>query len=604
MPENFNNEPDFSGWATKYNIKCKDGRTIMPGAFAHCDGKIIPMVYMHDHKNIDQLLGKAKLSNKSEGVWADCWVNDSEGGKLAKNAVQHGDITAFSIYADGLTENFSKVVSHGDIKELSLVLAGANEGAVIENVIRHDDITGEIYTDETAAVFKMENGGIVFAHAAVKTDDKKDDNTNEETIEDVLNSMTDKQKNVVEGLVGAAVMATEEKYENMKHDGFDEGGNIMSINLLEGDGTITNTNVMSHADMKAIFDDIKRYGSLKESVIQHGFSAPKYIAHSIDNIDILYPDATPVTKTPGWVSRPMGWVQKVLNGVKHSPFSKIKSVFADITDDDARAKGYIKGKYKKEEVFTLLKRVTEAQMVYKKQGIDRDDWIDIISFDIAIWLKSEMRMMLDEELARAFLIGDGRSSASEDKIDELHIRPIAFDDDFYAIKTVVPIGTSATETDRAKGFVKSVIKTRKKYRGSGSPTLYITDDLLADLLLAEAGDGRPLYENEDKIKGVLRVSEIVTVPVMEGLKTKDGKNTIEAIIVNLNDYTSGADKGGSVNLFDDFDIDYNRMKYLIETKCSGALTVPFSAMVFHFPVATVPPVTPPDDNNDDTNDET
>lgn len=586
MPENFNTEPDFSGWATKYNIRCKDGRTIMPGAFAHCDGKIIPMVYMHDHKNIDQVLGKAKLSHKNEGVWADCWVNDSEGGKLAKTAVLHGDITSFSIFADGLTENFSKVVSHGEIKELSLVLAGANEGAVIQNIIRHDDITGEVYSDETAAVFKMENGGIVFAHADVKTDDKKDDDN---TVEDVLNSMTDIQRDITEGLVGAAIEATEKKYENMKHDGFDEGGNNMSANLLEGDGTISNTNVMSHADMKAIFDDIKRYGSLKESVIQHGFSAPKYIAHSIDNIDVLYPDATPVTKTPGWVSRPMGWVPKVLNGVKHSPFSKIKSVFADITEDDARAKGYIKGNKKKEEVFTLLKRVTEAQMVYKKQGIDRDDWIDITSFDIAIWLKSEMRMMLDEELARAFLIGDGRSSASEDKIDELHIRPIAFDDDFYSLKSTIAIGATATETERAKSFVKSVIKTRKNYRGSGSPTLFITDDLLADMLLAEDGNGRPLYENEEKIRGVLRVSEIVTVPVMEGLKTKDGKNTIEAIIVNLNDYTSGADKGGSVNLFDDFDIDYNRMKYLIETKCSGALTVPASAMVFQFPIfATAP----------------
>lgn len=592
MPENINIEPDFSGWATKYNVRCKDGRTIVPGAFAHCDGAIVPMVYMHQHKSVDQVLGKAKLSHKAEGVWADCWVNETEGGQKAKELVQHGDITAFSIFADELQESFNRAVSHGTIKELSLVLAGANTGAVITNVIRHDDLTGEVYTDDTAAVMVLENGDITLAHADTKLKD-------EETVEDVLNSMTPKQRSVTEGLVGAAIEATEEKYKNMKHDGFDEGGNEMSTNILEGDGIVTNTNVMSHADMTAIFTDIKRYGSLKESVIQHGFQPPKYIAHSIDNIDILYPDATPLTKTPGWVSRPMGWVPKVLNGVKHSPFSKIKSVFADITEDDARAKGYIKGKFKKEEVFTLLKRATEAQMVYKKQGIDRDDWIDITSFDVAIWLKSEMRLMLDEELARAFLIGDGRSSASADKILEDHIRPIAFDDDFYTIKTVVPIGTTATETERAKGFVKSVIKTRKKYRGSGSPTLFITDDLLADLLLAEDSNGRPLYENEEKIKGVLRVSQIVTVPVMEGLKTKDNKNTIEAIIVNLADYTSGADKGGSVNLFDDFDIDYNRMKYLIETKCSGALTVPFSAMVFHFPIATNPPVTPPDEDEDD-----
>lgn len=595
MPENFNIEPDFSGWATKYNIKCKDGRTIVPGAFAHCDGAVVPMVYMHNHKSIDQVLGNARLSHRTEGVWADCWVNDTDGGRKAKELVQHGDITSFSIFADELQESFGKAVSHGTIKELSLVLAGANKGATIENVIRHDDVTGDVYTDETAAVFSLENGEISLAHGDTKP---KTENSDDETVEDILNSMTEKQREVTEGLVGAAIEATEKKYENMKHDGFNEGGNNMSTNLLEGDGIVTNTNVMSHADMEAIFADIKRYGSLKESVIQHGFQPPKYIAHSVDNIDILYPDATPVTKTPGWVSRPMGWVSKVLTGVKHSPFSKIKSVFADITEDDARAKGYIKGKQKKEEVFSLLKRITEAQMVYKKQGIDRDDWIDIVSFDIAIWIKSEMRLMLDEELARAFLIGDGRSASSDDKIDELHIRPIAFDDDFYAIKTVVPIGTTATETERAKGFVKSVIRTRKKYRGSGSPTLFITDDLLADMLLAEDGNGRPLYENEEKIKGVLRVSQIVTVPVMEGLKTKDGKNTIEAIIVNLNDYTSGADKGGAVSLFDDFDIDYNRMKYLIETKCSGALTVPYSAMVFHFPIATVSPITPPDNNDD------
>lgn len=577
MPEN--REPDFKGWATKYNIKCKDNRTIMPGAFQHCDGKVVPLVYMHSHTSIDQVLGKAKLSHKAEGVWADCWVNDTDGGKKAKQLVAHGDITSFSIYADELQESFGGAVSHGTIKELSLVLAGANSGAKIVNVIRHDDITGEVYTDETAAIFHMENGEITLSHA-------DDSEKPEETVEDVLNTFTPKQRSLVEGMVGMAIQSTMEKYEDMKHDGFDEGGENMAFNVLEGDGMITGDATMSHADMTAIIADAKRYGSLKESVIQHGFQPPKYIAHSITDIDILYPDAHPVTQTPGWVSRPMGWVSKVLNGVKHSPFSKIKSIFADITEEDARAKGYIKGNLKKEEVFTLLKRVTEAQTVYKKQGIDRDDWIEITSFDVVIWIKSEMRLMLNEELARAILIGDGRSSASDDKIDPLHIRPIAFDDDFYSLKTVVNIGANATETDRAKAFVKSVIKTRKNYRGSGSPTLFITDDLLSDLLLAEDGNGRSLYESEEKLKGVLRVSDIVTVPVMEGLKTADNKNTIEAIITNLNDYTSGADKGGAVNLFDDFDIDYNKMKYLIETRCSGALTVPASAMVFHFPIAS------------------
>lgn len=579
-----NRSPDFSGWATKYNIKCKDGRTIVPGAFAHCDGALVPMVYMHEHKNIDQVLGKAKLSHKSEGVWADCWCNDTPGGQKAKELVQHGDITSFSIFADELQESFNHAVSHGTIKELSLVLAGANSGATIENVIRHDDFSGDVYTDETAAIFKMESGEIVMAHA---DEPKKDDNNkSEKTIGEILDSMTEEQRAATEGLVGAAIQATEEKYaKEMKHDGFDEGGIEMgAYSILEG-GSATNTDVLSHDDMKAIIEDAKRYGSLKESVKQHGLGMPKYIAHSITDVEMLYPDATPVTTQPGWVKRPTGWVPKVLNGVKHLPFSRIKSMFADITEDDARAKGYIKGNLKKEEVFTLLKRVTEPQTVYKKQGMDRDDLIDITSFDVAIWLKAEMRMMLDEELARAMLIGDGRSSASEDKIDPLHIRPIAFDDDFYSIKTQVQVGTNANETERAKAFVKAVIRTRKNYRGTGSPSLFITDDLLADLLLAEDGMGHSLYENEDKLKGVLRVSEIITVSVMEGLKTADNKNTIDAIIVNLNDYSSGADKGGSVNLFDDFDIDYNKMKYLIETRCSGALTVPASAMVFQFPVA-------------------
>lgn len=590
--------PDFEGWATKYNIKCADNRTIMPGAFAHCDGRTVPMVYMHAHDSIDQVLGHAILFSKPEGIWAQCYTNETPGGKKAVELVAHGDINAFSIYADSLQENFAGVVSHGDIKELSLVLAGANEGAKITNVLRHDGISGAVYTDETAAIFKMENGELV-SHSSLKPATPTDSNTDNsnKTPEDIYKSMSPDQRDLVEGLVGSAIDAALKSKDDdqIKHSAIEGGNNMGNFSVLENGGTPTgNTNtgaVMSHADMQAIFTDAKRYGSLKESVIQHGFTAPKFIAHSIDNIDILYPDATPVTKTPGWVSRPMGWVPKVLNGVRHSPFSKIKSMFADITEDDARAKGYFKGNKKKEEVFTLLKRVTEAQMVYKKQGIDRDDWIDITSFDVAIWLKSEMRMMLDEELARAFLIGDGRSSASEDKIDELHIRPIAFDDDFYSLKTTVAIGATATETERAKSFVKAVIKTRKNYRGSGSPTLFITDDLLADMLLAEDGNGRPLYENEEKIRGVLRVSEIVTVPVMEGLKTKDGKNTIEAIIVNLNDYTSGADKGGSVNLFDDFDIDYNRMKYLIETKCSGALIRPMSAMVFHFPIFATAPET-------------
>lgn len=575
--------PDFSGWATKYNIKCKDNRTIMPGAFQHCDGAVVPMVYMHSHNNIDNVLGKAVLSHKAEGVWADCWVNSTSAGQNAKELVQHGDITAFSIYADGIQENYAGVVSHGDIKELSLVLSGANSGATIENVIRHDDITGNVYTDESAMIFKLADGEITISHADDDSDDKKDDKK-EETIKDVIDSMTEKQRNVMEGLIGAAIMSAQEEVKHSDMEDDYEGGNEDMYNVLEGNAPTEN--VLSHSDMQEIFADARRIGSLRETLNQRGLGSPKIIAHSIDNLDYLYPEARNLNNPPAWVKRPTEWVSKVMNGVKHIPFAKFKSVFADITEEDARAKGYIKGNLKKEEVFTLLRRQTEPTTVYKKQSMDRDDWIDITDFDTVVWLKSEMRMMLDEEIARAMLIGDGRSAASEDKINETHIRPIAFDDDFYSLKVPVSVSATATDNERAKTFIRSVIKSRKNYRGSGNPTAYMTEDLLADLLLIEDANGRFIYESMEKLKGVLRVSDIVTVPVMDGLTTTDGSATIDAIIVNLSDYTSGADKGGAVNMFDDFDIDYNKMKYLIETRCSGALTVPASAMVFQFPTRT------------------
>lgn len=596
-------KPDFSGWATKYGIKCKDNRTIMPGAFQHNDQKTIPLVYMHSHNDINNVLGHAILTHKPEGVWADCYVNGTEGGRKAKEAVQHGDLTAFSIFADELVESFSGAVSHGDIKELSLVLVGANSGATIENVIAHDSLTGESYTDESAAIFKMEAGSIVLEHAdktlAKDSEDSlshADEPKDEETIEDVLKSMTEKQRNVLMGLVGVALESATKA--SAKHDGFQdiEGGNDM-YNIFEGDGTAPDgTATLQHSDIKAIFDDAKRYGSLKESFVQHGFPSPKFIQHSIDDIDYLYPDATLVDKTPGWIKRPTEWVDVVMKGVKHKPFSRIKSMFADITEDDARAKGYIKGKQKKEEVFGLLKRTTGPTTVYKKQAIDRDDWIDIVDFDVVIWLKSEMRMMLDEELARAFLIGDGRSASSDDKIDEQCIRPIAFDDDFYSLKRTINVGSTATESERAMAFIKSVIRSRKDYRGSGNPALFLTDDLLCDLLLLTDANGRFIYESMDKLKGVLRVSAIHTVPVMDGLKNKDGK-PIVAIMVNLSDYAVGADKGGAVALFDDFDIDYNKQKYLIETRCSGALVVPASAIVFTINTNTV--VEEPEDEEDE-----
>lgn len=592
-------KPDFSGWATKYNIKCKDNRTIAPGAFQDCDQKTVPMVYNHSHDNVDNLLGKAILHSRPEGIWADCYVNNTSSGQKAKEWVEHGDITAFSIYADDLDETFSGVVSHGVIKELSLVLAGANAGATIENVIKHDALTNTVYTDDHAAIFKMENGGIVLSHSDEPKDpppqnnndnNKGDDNKPEgaiahsdeskdaTSIQAILDSMTPEQLDVTMGLVGKVI---ESKIGgDMKHSDIEGGNNMGNYNIFEGNGIVPDgTKTLQHSDVKQIFDDAKRYGSLKESFIQHGFPSPKFIQHGIENLDYLYPDATLVDKTPGWIKRPTEWVDVVMNNVKHKPFSRIKSIFADITEDDARAKGYIKGNKKKEEVFSLLKRTTGPTTVYKKQSIDRDDWIDIVDFDVVIWLKGEMRMMLDEELARAFLIGDGRSPASDDKIDEQCIRPIAFDDDFYSLKRSIAISSSSTESERAMAFIKDVIRSRKDYRGSGNPMLFMTDDLLCDLLLLTDANGRFIYESMDKLKSVLRVSAIHTVPVMEGLKNKDGE-LIVAIMVNLSDYAVGADKGGAVALFDDFDIDYNKQKYLIETRCSGALIVPASAIVF------------------------
>lgn len=580
-------KPDFSGWATKYNIKCKDNRTIAPGAFQDCDQKTVPMVYNHSHDNVDNLLGKAILHSRPEGIWADCYVNNTSSGQKAKEWVEHGDITAFSIYADDLDETFSGVVSHGVIKELSLVLAGANAGATIENVIKHDALTNTVYTDDHAAIFKMENGGIVLSHSDEPKDpppqnnndnNKGDESKDATSIQAILDSMTPEQLDVTMGLVGKVI---ESKIGgDMKHSDIEGGNNMGNYNIFEGNGIVPDgTKTLQHSDVKQIFDDAKRYGSLKESFIQHGFPSPKFIQHGIENLDYLYPDATLVDKTPGWIKRPTEWVDVVMNNVKHKPFSRIKSIFADITEDDARAKGYIKGNKKKEEVFSLLKRTTGPTTVYKKQSIDRDDWIDIVDFDVVIWLKGEMRMMLDEELARAFLIGDGRSPASDDKIDEQCIRPIAFDDDFYSLKRSIAISSSSTESERAMAFIKDVIRSRKDYRGSGNPMLFMTDDLLCDLLLLTDANGRFIYESMDKLKSVLRVSAIHTVPVMEGLKNKDGE-LIVAIMVNLSDYAVGADKGGAVALFDDFDIDYNKQKYLIETRCSGALIVPASAIVF------------------------
>lgn len=570
---------DFSGWATKNNIKCSDGRTILRDAFKHNDGQTVPLVWNHQHNESANVLGHAVLENREEGVYAYCTFNDTEAGKNAKLLVEHGDVTALSIYANQLKQNGSNVM-HGTIREVSLVLAGANPGAFIDSIIRH----GEFCEDE-AVIYTGEN--LTLEHADQKPSDKEDkagednkgdgkvEGNKEKTIKDVVDSMSEEQKNVLYALVGQALegkdMAQSAIEENNNID--DGGEQEMKHNVFEGRET-DKKDVLSHDAMETIFKDAKRYGSLKESFLAH---ADQY---GIKDIEWLFPDAKNVNMQPDFIKRDDSYVQKVMRGVHHVPFSRIKSMHADITADQARAKGYIKGKLKKEEVFTLLKRTTTPTTIYKKQKLDRDDVVDITDFDVVAWLKMEMRMMLDEEIARAILVGDGRLSSDDDKINEMCIRPIATDDDLYCVKAKVSVGAAATEDEIAKAFIKTVIKSRKEYKGSGSPTLFTTEDVLTNCLLLEDKNGRIIYDTVEKLATALRVKEIVTVEVMEGAKTKveTQEKPLMALMVNLVDYYVGADKGGAVNMFDDFDIDYNQQKYLMETRCSGALVKPFSAI--------------------------
>ena len=560
-------EFDFAGWATRFNIKCSDGRTIRKDAFKSNDGQIVPLVWNHQHNEPDNVLGHALLEYRDEGMYAYGKFNDTESGKNAKLLVMHGDVNSLSIYANQLKQQGGDVY-HGNIRELSLVLAGANPGALIESVICHGEDN-----DEEAIIYNDEES-LYLSHAKDNNCESKKDKeekkggnlkmadqaNNEKTLAEVFDTLTEEQKTVVYALIGQAL-------EDQKNNKEEEGNEEMKHNVF--DNETNDENVLSHSEMQAIFSDAKRYGSLKDSVLAHG----------IEQIDYLFPDATNLNKTPEFISREMGWVQKVMGAVRHTPFSRIKSVFADITEDDARAKGYIKGKLKKEEVFSLLKRTTTPTTVYKKQKLDRDDAVDITDFDVVAWLKAEMRMMLDEEIARAILIGDGRLSSSDDKINEQNIRPIFNDADLYTVKAIVEFGEAATDDEKAKAFIRSVIKNRKHYKGSGEPTLYTTEDLVSDCLLLEDANGRVIYETIDKLKNILRVKDIVTVPVMEGAKGAKGGDLM-GLLVNLNDYNVGADKGGAVNMFDDFDIDYNAQKYLIETRCSGALTKPYSAIAF------------------------
>ena len=563
---------DFSGWATKNNLKCSDGRTILKDAFKHDDGVTVPLVWNHQHNDPINILGHALLENRDEGVYAYCKFNETDSGKNAKILVEHGDVSALSIYANQLKQQGGNVI-HGAIREVSLVLAGANPGAFIDSVIAHGE-----ESEEEAVIFTGED--IVLSHANEDKTEKKDPEPKEEekkeemkeekqkTVKEVFDTLTEEQKTVVYAIIGQIM----EENQNESKD-IEGGKEEMKHNVFDNDKE-NKEEVLSHSDTEAIFSDARRYGSLKDSVLAHG----------ITNLEYLFPEDTNLNKVPEFISRDTGWVKNVMNSVHHTPFSRIKSQFADITAEDARAKGYTKGNLKKEEVFSLLKRSTTPTTVYKKQKLDRDDVIDITDFDVVSWIKGEMRMMLDEELARAFLIGDGRLSSSDDKINEQNIRPIYNDADLYTVKAEIDVGASATSEDKAKAFIKSVIKNRKEYKGTGSPTLYTTEDVVADCLLLEDSNGRFIYDTMDKLKNVLRVKDIVTVPVMEGAKGAKGGDLM-AILVNLADYNVGADKGGAVNMFDDFDIDYNAQKYLIETRCSGALIKPYSAIAFEIKAA-------------------
>ncbi len=575
---------DFSGWVTKANVKCADGVTIAQNAFKDDDGRKVPLVWNHQHNDPENVLGHAILENRQDGVYAYCKFNNSETAKNAKIAVQNGDIDAMSIFANRLQRQGANV-NHGVIREVSLVLAGANPGAFIDNVVCHADDGSPIPSEDSAIIFTGEE--LSLKHSDEKTEENKEnsekgevkkmaeENTNtkstggEKTVQDVIDSMTEEQRTVLYALVGQAL----EEKENEEGDNKEMKHNVFSDN--NNDNYTADT--ISHAEIVAAIGDAKRYGSLKDAFIQHG----------IEDIEYLFPDAKNMTNAPVFIDRDQKWVKKVMNAVHKTPFSRVKSLFANITEEEARAKGYIKGKQKKDEVFGLLKRTTTPTTVYKKQKLDRDDVIDITDFDVIAWIKGEMRGKLDEELARAFLVGDGRSTSSDDKINETNIRPIWTDEDLFTIKATVSAPANDTNA-KVKAFIRAALKARKNYKGSGNPALYTTEDMLTDCLLLEDANGRVIYDSEEKLAKTLRVSEIITVPVMEGLNRTDKSGTkleLLGLIVNLDDYNVGADKGGAVNMFDDFDIDYNAMKYLIETRCSGALTTPYSAIALEYVAA-------------------
>lgn len=581
---------DCSGWATKANVRCYDGLVIAQDAFKECSGKVVPMVYNHDHSNVDNVIGHCLLENRPGGVYCYAKFNDTDTGKTARQCVESGDLSAFSIFANGL-KKVGRTVKHGFIREVSLVLAGCNPGALIDEVVKHsaeEDYEGGeafIYNEDGLSLthgmdpegnpledltHSTDSGDAVTDDEATQEEAKMADEKNmnkEETVEDVFNTLTEKQKNVVYAIIGSVTAS--------KKDDDGEEDDTVKQNVFDKD---TNATVLKHSieEINNVVKTAKSHGTMKAAFEDAGMGSDE-LAHSIDNIDWLFPEDHLLDTTPRIIDKPDDWVSVVMGAVHHIPFSRFKSMFADLTEEDACAKGYFKGNFKKEEVFGLLRRSTSPTTVYKKQKLDRDDVIDITSFDVVAWLKQEMRLKLNRELALAYLLGDGRLAASEDKIDENCIRPVFNDSDLFTIKVQCKTTGLTTVEDKYKALIKQILRSRKEYRGSGTPTLFTTEDALTEMLLLEDGIGHPLYADEAALARKLRVKNIVTIPEMEGRKGAKGGDLV-CLIVNLADYTVGADKGGAVSMFDDFDIDFNAQKYLIETRCSGALTTPFSAM--------------------------
>lgn len=575
---------DFSGYATKANTKCYDGLTIAPNAFADDNGRKVPVVWNHNHSGPEYVLGHALLQNRRDGVYAYVKMNDTPSGQTALEAVRSGDIDAMSIFANGL-KKAGQTVMHGVIRELSLVLAGCNPGALIDEIVAH----GADNDGEGGEAFIYTDGGLSLKHGLDPDDnplDEEDDEMAKEggkTLEEVVDTMNDEQKEALYALVGMAKDGLDEDedpeedeeddYDDEDYDDEDEEDDNVKHNVFDAD---TDKGVLKHSmdEINAAMADGKRCGSMKDA----------FIAHGIEDVEWLFPEDHLLDNPPRIIDRDQSWVSKVMSGVHHIPFSRVKSMAADLTEEDARAKGYIKGNFKKEQVFGLLKRSTSPTTVYKKQKMDKDDIADITNFDVIAWLKQEMRVKLNEELARAYLIGDGRLASSDDKINEGNIRPIYNDDDLFTIKVQVEITAGDDTATKLDKMMTAVLKARKNYKGSGNPTFYTTEDILTDLRLMKDKIGHRLYKNDAEVAEALRVKEIVTVPQMENMKGVNGGEFV-GIIVNLADYTVGADKGGAVNMFDDFDIDYNQQKYLIETRCSGAMTAPFGAMAIEYKVA-------------------